>query len=76
MSSDTRQEISKLLLKVFPEERVSNIMSTLELKLFFKLPASSRYHLAQQGGLAVHSLNVCKKALELRESLCPWIPEA
>jgi len=32
---------------------------------FFTAPASSKYHLAQPGGLAVHSLNVYKRLLEI-----------
>ena len=32
---------------------------------FFKAPASRKHHLAQPGGLAVHSLNVYKRLLEI-----------
>ncbi|WP_295762586.1 hydrolase [uncultured Oscillibacter sp.] len=32
---------------------------------FFTAPASSKHHLAQPGGLAVHSLNVYKRLLEI-----------
>lgn len=32
---------------------------------FFTAPASGKYHLAQPGGLAVHSLNVYKRLLEI-----------
>lgn len=33
---------------------------------FFTAPASTRFHLARQGGLAEHSLNVCGLALGMR----------
>lgn len=36
---------------------------------FYDSPCSSRYHLAQPGGLAEHSLNVCKTALTLAATL-------
>lgn len=32
---------------------------------FFEAPASSKYHLAYPGGLAIHSLNVYKRLLEI-----------
>lgn len=33
---------------------------------FFKAPASSRHHLAEEGGLLRHSLNVYEQAMEIR----------
>lgn len=41
------------------------MLKWLEGSGFFTAPASSKYHLAQPGGLAVHSLNVYKRLLEI-----------
>lgn len=37
-------------------------------------PASTRFHLAEEGGLVKHSLNVANTLLRLREALAPDIP--
>ena len=37
-------------------------------------PASTRFHLAEEGGLVKHSLNVANTLLRLRETLAPEIP--
>ena len=36
---------------------------------FFEAPASSQYHLCHKGGLAEHTLNVIKTALQIRASM-------
>lgn len=36
---------------------------------FFAAPASTKFHLSRDGGLVEHSLNVCKVALKIRESM-------
>lgn len=38
---------------------------------FYDAPCSTQYHLAQDGGLALHSLNVCRLAEKLAEILEP-----
>jgi len=38
-------------------------------------PASTRFHLAEDGGLVVHSINVASTMLRLREALAPDLPE-
>lgn len=43
---------------------------------FFTAPASSVNHLNYEGGLALHSLNVCRMAMEIREGLLKLRPEA
>lgn len=72
---NSREEFKKYLLKCFNEERTKDIIEKLESKKFFKAPASSRYHLSVEGGLAVHSINVCRKSLELWKHIAPHIPE-
>jgi len=46
---------------------VDAVLLGLEELGFFVAPASTRFHGSVQGGLLVHSLNVCDQALALRE---------
>jgi len=57
------------LLRSTGREGVDYVIEDLEKAGFFTAPASSKFHLNHEGGLAEHSLNVCKTALELRESM-------
>ena len=50
-------------------EGVDNILDVLEELGFFNAPASTRFHLNFEGGLLVHSLNVCDLAIDIRELL-------
>ena len=43
------------------------MLEWMEQNGFFEAPASSKYHLNQPGGLAIHSLNVFKRLLEITE---------
>ena len=36
---------------------------------FFEAPASTKFHLNEEGGLVQHSLNLCHVALKVRESM-------
>ncbi len=38
-------------------------------------PASTRYHLCVEHGLLIHSMNVCRNILKLREALYPEVSE-
>lgn len=42
---------------------------------YLTAPASSRFHLAKEGGLMEHSVNVCETMLKLREAIAPSISE-
>lgn len=48
---------------------MDRLLKWLDESGFYKAPASSRYHLAEEGGLVEHSLNVCNRALQVNESL-------
>lgn len=71
---NVRDEFRKYLRECFDDEKIEEIISALDSKKFFKAPASTVYHLNVEGGLAIHSLNVCRKAVELQPVLAPWIP--
>lgn len=55
------------LLKDTHRKGVEEVIAYLEKASFFTAPASSGFHLNEEGGLLVHSMNVCKAALMLRE---------
>lgn len=44
---------------------IDELMNWLQTTDFFEAPASSRFHLAEAGGLCKHSLNVYKRLLSL-----------
>ena len=46
------------LLKSVERDGIEELISYLESSDFFEAPASTKYHLAEAGGLAKHSLNV------------------
>lgn len=57
------------LLQSTKREGVSNIISILEGNGFFEAPASTKFHLNEEGGLLQHSINVCEVALKVRKSM-------
>jgi 23S rRNA maturation-related 3'-5' exoribonuclease YhaM len=57
-------QIENLLLET-KRPGIEGLLHYMDKAGFYDSPCSSRYHLAQPGGLAEHSLNVCKTALSL-----------
>ena len=55
------------LLRSTGREGVDHIIEVIEGMGFFTAPASTKFHLSNEGGLLQHSLNVCEMALGLRE---------
>ena len=62
----SRTRFEELLLST-QRKGIDNVLLELEKTDFFKAPASSRFHLACEGGLLQHSLNVYDAAMILRE---------
>ena len=54
---------------------VENVLEGLEKLGFFKAPASSKHHLAEEGGLVEHSLNVYDQACAIRHAEIQLHPE-
>lgn len=54
---------------------VDNVINALEELGFFSAPASTRFHLAYEGGLLEHSLGVCRIALMVRKQVLLVRPE-
>ena len=57
------------LLKTTNRQGIDDLVEELEDQGFFKAPASTKFHLNEDGGLVQHSLNVCKAALSIRKSM-------
>jgi len=67
----TKEEYSKYLSKISNRAGVKELAAYLEKHGLFKAPASTKYHLCIEGGLLIHSVNVVRLALELKEKLMP-----
>ena len=57
------------LLKTTNRQGIDDLVEELEDLGFFKAPASTKFHLNEDGGLVQHSLSVCKAALSMRKSM-------
>lgn len=57
------------LLETTNRQGIDDLVEELEDLGFFKAPASTKFHLNENGGLVQHSLNVCKAALSMRKSM-------
>lgn len=62
------------LLKETNRKGIEDLITVMELGGFFYAPCSGQYHLAREGGLAEHSLNVCEQMLEVNKALKTNIP--
>jgi len=67
MSDYIQQEILKALKSV-DRPGMEDVVEFLITRNFFKCPASTKFHGNYEGGLAEHSLNVCKNFTELLEA--------
>ena len=63
------------LLQSTGRRGVDDVIETLEKQGFFEAPASTRFHLAYEGGLLEHSLGVCRIALMVRKQVLLVKPE-
>ena len=70
-TSKTREEYNNYIAKIGNRPGVKELAAYLEKHGLFKAPASTKYHLCIEGGLLIHSVNVVKLALELKEKLMP-----
>lgn len=57
------------LLRSTEREGIEEVIDELEKLGFFEAPASTKFHLNKEGGLLEHSLNVCKVAMNVRETM-------
>ena len=57
------------LLRATERAGIENLLEWMEANGFYDAPASSKYHLAEPGGLAEHSLNVLDTAITMFNAL-------
>lgn len=66
VARDLRADFLEVYSNTIRRDGAAAMIYWLDCKTdFFTAPASSKHHLAQPGGLAVHSLNVYKRLLEI-----------
>lgn len=56
------------LLRSVNRPGMEGLINYMNQNGFFEAPCSTRYHLAQKGGLAEHTVNVCEAALRIAET--------
>ena len=61
----TKAEFIDIFTKHVTRDGANSLLEYLTNSDFFTAPASARFHLAEQGGLCQHSLNVYKRLLAL-----------
>lgn len=64
MQNDIKEQI-ECLLKQTGRKGINNLLKYMDDIGFYTAPASTKYHGAAAGQLAVHSLNVCNAAIDL-----------
>lgn len=69
-----KDRFTSLLLST-GREGIQQTITNLEKLGFFEAPASTRFHLAEKGGLLQHSLHVYDTAMKLREQMITMNPE-
>lgn len=68
--SEAKTEFLELARRYIKREGIDNLLSYLESSDFFRAPASTVYHMAFEGGLCQHSLNVFHRLV--REVECEY----
>ena len=71
MNDEQKQEKEEFLelLRSTKRDGIEEVIEDLEQLGFFTAPASANHHLNTEGGLVRHSLNTCKAALAIWESM-------
>lgn len=71
-----KEEIEKLLRET-NRPGMEDLLDYMEVAGFYEAPASTRYHGAEAGALAIHSLNVCNCAIDLANAWCgeEWVKD-
>lgn len=75
---EENKELFITLLRETGRKGIDNVIDGLEKLGFFKAPASAKHHLAEEGGLLQHSLNVYSQAVMIsgdQKSLNPQISD-
>lgn len=62
-----KEEFIELAKKYIKRDGIDKVLNWLESTDFYTAPASTQYHLAVEGGLCQHSLNVFHRMVELAQ---------
>lgn len=65
----SNKEIIEKLLNMIKRPGIDKLLQWMDENGFYTVPCSSKYHLAKPGGLAEHSLNVYRIAIDIGLSL-------
>lgn len=63
--NENKEEFLNIARENIKREGLENLINWLVTTDFFEAPASSKFHLAEAGGLCKHSINVYKRMLNL-----------
>ncbi len=63
--NENKEEFLNIARENIKREGLENLINWLVTTDFFEAPASSKFHLAEEGGLCKHSINVYKRMLNL-----------
>lgn len=66
-TAKVKTEFMQAARKYIKREGIEDLLSWLEATDFFEAPASTRFHGAEPGGLAAHSINVAYRLRELND---------
>lgn len=72
---DNNKELFTQLLIGTGRNGIEKVIEVLDKLGFFNAPASSRFHLAEEGGLLQHSLNVYEQAMQIRAVQVKMFPK-
>lgn len=72
---EKNKELFTQLLMGTGRNGIEKVLEGIEKLGFFKAPASSRFHLAEEGGLLQHSLNVYEQAMQIRDVQVKMFPD-
>ena len=75
MEKEKNKELFIQLLMGTGRNGVEKVIEGIEKLGFFNAPASAKHHLAEDGGLLQHSLNVYEQAMEIRAVQVKMFPE-
>lgn len=68
MTQEEAKEIYKTYFGFIERKGAKDLLEWIEKKGFFEAPASARHHGAYEGGLVVHSINVFRRILQIKEN--------
>ena len=60
-----KEEFSNIARENIKREGIEELLKWIESTDFFEAPASAKFHLAEAGGLCLHSINVFKRLKKL-----------